>query len=206
MEVAGMLADMSLPPSGAWGRDVTTLFKVQDRCRVASLQRPLSDVAGGTKAMLVIDDEHYAAVRDARNAPARSALIGCDLFGAAGETTVLVPLGTAGHDHGTAVRALYNRPTNTFGDRMEKIVGRYSGPKLVVDQVPGLHGKFLAWDDTLVVTSFNWLAASARPPRLSAGEIGVLIHDPVLVPRLVRRIASAAHVEWPVATTLDEGH
>ena len=59
MEVAGMLADMSLPPAGAWGQDVTTLFKVQDRCRIEALR--LASRAHAEGPRLVAGGRHDAA-------------------------------------------------------------------------------------------------------------------------------------------------
>ena len=203
-EVAGVLADMSRPPSGAWGRDVTMLLKVQERCRLAALGRPKTDEVEQPRAMLVIDDEHYAAVRDVRNASARTVMVGCDLFGPAGQTTVFEPLGIAAQEDGTAVRVLYNRPTSTFKDKLDNTVARFVGSSIAVSNCPGLHGKFLAWnDETLVVTSFNWLAASAGPARLSVGELGVLIRDPVLVTHFIERMTQATGLNRHMETTAE---
>lgn len=203
-EVAGILADMSRPPSGAWGRDVTTLLKVQDKCRLAALVRTTSDRA--TKAMLVIDDEHYAAVRDVRNAAARSVILGCDLFGPAALTTIFEPLGTAALEDGTVVCVLYNQPTATFADGVDDIVFSCAGTTTKVTRCPGLHGKFLSWDNrTLLVTSFNWLAASVRQGSSSVAELGVLVRDPDMVPSLIRRVLTAANVETSASTTFRTG-
>src|SRR3954462_1901686 len=50
------------------------------------------------------------------------------------------------------------------------------GETTVISHCPRLHGKFLAWnDETLVITSFNWLAASTGVGHTSVAELGVLI-------------------------------
>ena len=89
-EVAAIMASLVRPSAGPAGRDVTNLLRIQDRCRLAALT-PNKEIGGGEspKGMLLLDDEHHAVVRDVRNAGASSVDIGCDLFGPAGETTVL---------------------------------------------------------------------------------------------------------------------
>ena len=195
-EIAGVLADLSRPPSGAWGRDVMSSLKIQDRCRQAALGRTKLTEGQQPRAMLIMDDEHYAAVRDARNASARCVEVGCDLFGPAGETTVFEPLGMAVREDGTEVRVLYNRPTETFVAELDEAVGRLGGKTTVISHCPRLHGKFLAWnDETLVTTSSNWLAASTGVGHTSVRKLGVLIQDPVLVTSFLRRFESAAGLD-----------
>lgn len=203
-EIAGVLADMSRPASGAWGRDVTTLLKVADACRSTDTAGLSGDVEGA-RAMLVVDDEHYAAVRDVRNASARRVVVGCDLFGPAARTTVFEPLGAAARMDGTAVTVLYNRPTEAFDEGLDDIVSDFASPRTSVSRCPGLHGKFLAWNnETLIVTSFNWLSASTMAGRFSVDELGILIHDPDLVPKLVRRILRMARADEATDASHDE--
>ena len=203
-EIAGILADMSRPASGAWGKDVTTLLRVADTCRLADSDE-LSGGALGARAMLVVDDEHYAAVRDVRNASARRVVVGCDLFGPAARTTVFEPLGAAARVDGTVVTILYNRPTEAFDEGLDDVVSEFASPLTSVSRCPGLHAKFLAWNsETLIVTSFNWLSASTMAGRFSVDELGVLVHDPVLVPKLVRRVLRMARVDEASHRSHDE--
>jgi hypothetical protein len=42
-------------------------------------------------------------------------------------------------------------------------------------KIPGLHGKFLAWDsEALAITSFNWLSTVVDGTRTRGAEIGIL--------------------------------
>lgn len=189
-EIAGMLADLSRPPSGAWGRDVTTLLKIQDRCRRNAYET--ANKANTAGAMLILNDEHYAAVRDARNASPRCVYVGCDLFGVAGMTTVFEPLRMAAQEDKTSVCILYNRPTEMFVSELDEAIVQLSDAQIAIHRCPNLHGKFMAWDDeTLIVTSFNWLAASTGPAHLLVGELGVLVRDRSLVESFLYRLTTA---------------
>jgi phosphatidylserine/phosphatidylglycerophosphate/cardiolipin synthase-like enzyme len=205
-EIAGMLADLSRPPSGAWGRDVTTLIKVQDNCRRNEVSKKQDSGDRGPGAMLVLNDEHYAAVRDARNASAHFVNIGCDLFGPAGEITVFEPLGIAAKEDGTSVKVLYNRPTETFVTEIDDTITRLTGERVNISQCQRLHGKFMAWnDEILVITSFNWLAASTGPAHHTVGELGVLIRDPLLVKSFLKRLEAATGFKFGQSSTSPSG-
>ena len=191
-EVAGALADLCRAPSGAWGRDVTSLLKIRDRCR----RTAPSNRSRLAKAMLVFDEEHYAAVRDVRNVAPTSVNIGCDLFGPAGETSVLVPLQTSEREDRSTVRVLYKRPTEGFEAEVDRTIARFSSEKTTITQVPQLHGKFLSWDDeTVIITSFNWLAASLGSGHASGSELGIFIHDHFIVKALHEKLEAVTGIQ-----------
>jgi cardiolipin synthase A/B len=56
---------------------------------------------------------------------------------------------------------------------------------------PRLHAKVLGWDDdTLAVTSLNWLSADPADAALNR-EIGVLIEAPKIAENFIRRFDNA---------------
>lgn len=195
-EVAGLLADLSRSPSGAWGRDVHTLLRIQDACRRRAAAAPPPG-PGGAKAMLVFDDEHYAAVREARNSSASSAEVGCDLFGSAAETSVFVPLGMLAEEDGASVQVFYNRPTEAFASELDESIGRFASREVAIRHCPRLHGKFLAWnDETIAITSFNWLSASLGAGNRRGSEVGILIRDRGLVRGFFDRMSAATGITF----------
>lgn len=148
---------------------------------------------GAHRAMLVHDQDHYAAVRDAMNQVDRNGavLLGSHKFGHAGETTVLDPMRAAAK-HGAQVRIFYSKVLPNFG----KTAAISRGAELLVDKVEigptadNMHAKFLAWGSTLLVTSFNFLSASVNASHRSGSEIGILLDGPGIVEDFERRLCA----------------
>jgi hypothetical protein len=131
--------------------------------------------AGTHSLSLLVDDDHYTCVTRARDDAKHSIVLGCDLFGLAAETSVLVPM-TRAVELGKDVRMFYRRPSRFLAQE-----GMELDLKLITDRgcsltkIPTLHGKFLAWDsDALAVTSFNWLSTVVDGTRIRGAEIGIL--------------------------------
>lgn len=146
--------------------------------------RCLSDTVGefgSHKIELLMDGDHYAAVRYARNHAEAQIQIACDLFGKAAETSVLVPLEGAADD-GCTVNICYQRASDFLieeGAKPDPELLKQRG--IALHQINELHGKFLLWDDEgLIISSFNWLSTvSEGTPDLGA-ELGVMIEGPAL--------------------------
>ena len=70
-----------------------------------------------------------------------------------------------------------------------------------LEQIPNLHGKFLAWDDnTLVVTSFNWLSTSVANTRARGAELGIMISGPDMRDILSKKLIVASKGSIDIAT------
>lgn len=173
--IVGQLVDAQLPASGGWSPLVKRLNAVwNDIRRIARSGR----TEGTHRIQLILDRDHYAVVRRARDAHVQSIATGCDLFGMAAETTILTPLETAAR-LGKDVTLYYRRPSVTLTQQVkEPSADELSSRGLKLIQVCNLHGKFLSWgDDAVVVTSFNWLS-TAVGARARGAELGLMIEGP----------------------------
>lgn len=170
-DLAGVLATLRIPAHGEWDADVHRLVRL--RVHLQGLKR----VRGSVTVSLVFDREHLALVRHARDNARTRIVSACDLLGPAGETSVFVPMRTAAKG-GVPIELFFNRPTDSLNEddiaRACLDLGA-SGVVLTRSQAE-LHGKFLAWDeDSLCVTSFNWLATTPDRWKPHAAEIGVFV-------------------------------
>ncbi|NVK36167.1 MAG: phosphatidylserine synthase [Rhodobacteraceae bacterium] len=136
---------------------------------------------GQHKLELLMDGDHYAAVRYARDCAQDQIILACDLFGKAAETSAIVPMESAAK-HGCNVSICYQRESSFLieeGARpdAEKLNNR----GITLLKINELHGKFLLWDDEgLIVSSFNWLSTvSEGAPDLGA-ELGIKFEGPKL--------------------------
>lgn len=128
---------------------------------------------------LVADYDHYSCITLARDHAAKEIEIVCDLYGLSAETSVLVPMETAAARN-VNVKLRYTRPSKFLLDE-----GREPDPRelakrgIEISRVNDVHAKYLSWDeDSLVVSSFNWMATSVDARRSRGAEIGVLIEGP----------------------------
>jgi phosphatidylserine/phosphatidylglycerophosphate/cardiolipin synthase-like enzyme len=192
-----------IPASGGWSSVARRLNADWDRLH----QGLREDEQGTHRLMLLVDQDHYACVRRARDRSQRSIIIGCDLFGLAAETSVVVPMERAA-ELGRSVRLLYQRPTKLLRDTgrpPDADALRKRGISL--EKCPGLHGKFLLWDEEhLAITSFNWLSTVADGTRVRGAEIGVLIEGPSLAQDLTRqmKLASKGKVDLSEGSAIQE--
>lgn len=173
----------------ALGQDVVVsrLLDVHGECAT----QPVAD--GAHAAMLVADEDHYAAVRDAmRDVGAGGTVsLGSHKFGHAGETTVFDPMRAAARQ-GAKVRLFYTRALPGLDG--EALVARRTelagaGVDLSKSAEP-MHAKFLAWGDSLLVTSFNLLSASVNGRHRRGGEVGILLTGPNVVQEFEARLTA----------------
>ncbi|PXA93488.1 hypothetical protein DMC25_00100 [Caulobacter sp. D4A] len=170
-DLAGMLATLLIPPHGSWGGDVHRLVKLKKRLS------GLSPVKGDITLDLLIDREHLALVRHARDDAQTRIVCACDLLGPAGETSVFVPMRVAAQSD-LPVELQFNRPTDSVRpDRAIAAQTELANAGIALRDVgPDFHAKYLLWDDkNLCVTSFNWLATTADPWKPKGSEIGILL-------------------------------
>ncbi|WP_051903747.1 phospholipase D-like domain-containing protein [Neorhizobium vignae] len=173
-EILSHLISAQLPASGSWPAVVRRLNHSWNAVKLVSRRHAES----GTHALnLMSDGDHYACVTMARDRARNSIVVGCDLFGLAAETSVLVPMERAAQ-LGRKPLISYQRPSKGLVEsgrapRAEEVERR----GIAIRQVPELHGKFLAWDsDAVAITSFNWLSTVVDGSRAKGAELGVLVN------------------------------
>lgn len=186
--LVGVLATLRIPTSGEWGPDVHRLVRL--KVHLDGLQA----IEGPARVSFVIDREHLALVRLARDSAQRRVVSSCDLLGPAGETSVFVPMRSPA-ESGVAVELIYNRPTRTMKDSELQAAEAALATRGITLRRLGanLHAKFLLWDDAdICVTSFNWLSTTHDAWKPTAAEIGLFATGADLNAALIARFASAA--------------
>jgi hypothetical protein len=184
--LVGLMVETQLPASGAWSPFAIRLNRIWNQIRTASEGATES---GTHEITLLLDEDHYACVRESRDRAAKDIVIGCDLFGLAAETSVLTPMQRAA-ELGKNVRLFYRRPSKFL-----KASGGVPDAKALeargmsLEHCDSLHAKFLAWDDdNLAVTSFNWMATVAEGSRLKGAEVGLWAKGPGLRAMLAEKL------------------
>ena len=177
-QLLGWMIGAQQPAAGGWSATARRLNALWGRARVAGATHANE---GDHTLELLVDADHYACVRTARDRAETDILLGCDLFGLAAETSVLVPLARAA-ELGKRVSLFYQRPSKLLMAEgrlpdAEALARRGLG----LSRVESLHGKFLMWDHhDLIVTSFNWLSTVAEGTRSRGAEIGIHVSGPGL--------------------------
>lgn len=189
-ELVGRLIAGQLPASGGWSPIVQRLDRIWNDIRRSAAKIPDT---GEHSLTLLVDEDHYACVTTARDEASDSVVLGCDIYGEAAETSVLVPMERAAA-RGSKVHLFYRRPS-----RYLIAEGRLPDPQIIdkrgmqLEKVDGLHGKFLAWDDLgVAISSFNWLSTSVRGTRARGAELGVLVRDTGVREALASKIDKAS--------------
>lgn len=187
-EILSHLISAQLPASGSWPAVVRRLNRCWNSIKLIS--RRHQEV--GTHALnLIADGDHYACVTMARDRSRETVVLGCDLFGLAAETSVLVPLQRAA-ELGRKPFLFYQRPSKGLVESGRvPDVGEILKRGMTIEQIPDLHGKFLAWDkDAVAITSFNWLSTVVDGARVKGAELGVLINGPAVADILRGKLMS----------------
>ena len=176
-DLIGCLISSQVEASGAWSQLVHRLNRTWNELNqvCAMWSRP-----GVHKVEFLTDHDHYDCIRRARDLAKTDIVLGCDLFGIAAETSVLVPLSVASEE-GREVRLFFRRPSRKLKeDGRQPDLDALAKRGLITRLIPSLHAKFLLWDEeALGLTSFNWLATVANDQRKGA-EIGILLQGPGL--------------------------
>jgi hypothetical protein len=178
--IAGRLASI-LAPSVGQEPVVSYLMDLQQECS------ELPQSTGQHSAMLVIDADHHAAVRDAmaETGVHGTVLLGSHKYGKAAETTVFDPMRAAAR-RGARVRLFYTsvipKPGQTGAEA--RAAASAKELELLQDAVElrrageRMHAKFIGWNDKLLITSFNFLSANPNGKHRTGAEIGVLLKGP----------------------------
>lgn len=185
-QLLGYILAGQLPASGAWSPVARRINSIWDEIRRLSA---IIKEEGTHRLTLLADQDHYSCIRTARDLAQGDIVIGCDIYGAAAETSVLVPMERAA-ELDRRVRLFYQRPSKQLREtgqtpKREELEKR----GISLTQYDGLHGKFVVWDqEHLGISSFNWLATATDGTRTRGAEIGVLIEGPMLRSTLAQRL------------------
>lgn len=175
------MLETQLPAFGGWSAQTRRLNGFLGAARAEASKR---GEEGEHIVRLLVDDDHFAALRTARDHATNDIVLGCDLFGSAAETTTIVPMERAAK-RGATVHIYYARPTKRLFDagltpKMEDFASR----GLVLSKIAKLHGKFLVWDSlNFVASSFNWLS-TIPDARVVGAEFGLLVEGAPLRDKL----------------------
>jgi hypothetical protein len=159
------------PAAGGWSSTARQLNSLWGRVRLDATSH---ENKGEHSLELLVDADHYACVREARDRAESDIVLGCDLFGLAAETSVLVPIERAA-ELGRRISLFYQRPSKLLkAEERTPDTDTLGKRGLNLNCAESLHGKFLTWDGgDLFATSFNWLSTVAEGTRSRGAEIGI---------------------------------
>ena len=187
--VAGSLATMTVGASGHWTQLTRDLGALS-----ATLRRAPRPSGPKAKARIVLGDEHSFYVRMARDEAKRRILITSHRFSDNAETTVLLPAKAAMEAHGIDVTLLYGRTSGAAEGKLARSLTSQAiehGIQLRQIHRPRLHAKVLAWDDdSIVVTSQNWLSADP-PDSHPYSEVGIYLSSTGIAQEFIQLTESA---------------
>ena len=173
-EVLNVLAKMSRGGDGHWTPLTTDLAQLA----VSAAQRP-TPKGQKVPAALVLGAHHGSFVREARDSAQRRIFVASHRLSEVGNRAVVLPAIAAAQDaRGVSSRLFFNRVsgqlTQSAASQLILASGR-DNVKLTAVHDPRLHAKILAWDDdSVVITSQNWLSVDASPHQ-PLQEVGVYI-------------------------------
>jgi phosphatidylserine/phosphatidylglycerophosphate/cardiolipin synthase-like enzyme len=184
-ELLTKMARLSVGQAGLWHNFATELTVLGRH--VATLPRPSGRVV---PMKILYGPDHADLVLEARDHAKRRLFVTSHRIGLAAKPMVLLPALSAAKQNGVSAHLYYGRTTGPLSGLAAAELGRELHKKGIdVSPVhqPRLHAKVLGWDDdSLSITSLNWL--SADPPDYAPlYEIGVLIQAPKVTDFLIRR-------------------
>lgn len=195
-KILGWLIAAQQPASGSWPAMARRLDRAWAKVRQATAALPEE---GEHALNLLVDLDHYACIRHARDRSKERIVLCCDLFGLTAETSALVPLETAAKS-GKIVNIFYQRPSKVLiAEGREPDHAQIAQRAIHAERISNLHAKLLAWDEgDLVITSFNWLSTVVDGSRQTGAEIGVWASGPSLKDLFLK---NAAPIEELAAMT-----
>jgi phosphatidylserine/phosphatidylglycerophosphate/cardiolipin synthase-like enzyme len=156
--------------------------------------RPPSTAKRG-EVRLILGHEHAETILTARDRADRSILLGSHKIGRAARTLALLPAAAAADlaadrkDARVRVEMFYDEVADSLSrEAAAALIASYAEKGVIVRRAasPGMHAKFLAWDDDhLLVTSQNLLSADPTDP---FAELGLLIAFPGVAGDFRRRM------------------
>lgn len=191
-EVLNVLAKLSRGRDGCWSPLTENLAKLSVS---AAKQSPSKGMK--VSAALVLGAHHGWFVRNARDNAQQRIFVASHRLSEVGNRAVVIPAIAAAHDQrGVSSRIYYNRTSGQMTQSgASDLILASTGDKVTLQAVhdPRLHAKILAWDDdSMVISSLNWLSADASPHR-SSEEVGVYIQGGRAADHVIR-IFDNAHI------------
>jgi phosphatidylserine/phosphatidylglycerophosphate/cardiolipin synthase-like enzyme len=187
-DVIDQIAELSRGGSGHWTSLTTELTALATSLRGAPTK------ASKTTASIVIGSRHAELIREARDEAQKRIVVASHKFAGAAKNLILAPMFAAAAASNVDTRIFYGEGSGAIsGVKVAELTIDAGKLGTTVRPIlrPTLHAKFLAWDDdTVVVTSQNWLSADTVDdnPRQ---EIGICIRSPGIARILIERFEAA---------------
>jgi hypothetical protein len=172
-EVLKCLARMVHAGSGSRSRMTERLLEMATRLRSRDPSR-----SSNARAALIIDDAHNDCMLRVRDEARERILLVSHRMGPVARPGALVPLAVACGKGKASAKVFYGRleVVNPLLSQWESDAARH-GVALKPIRNPRVHAKLLAWDDTVVISSQNWLSADPGESQM-VRELGVMIDSP----------------------------
>jgi len=173
-DVLQTLAKLSRGNDGHWVPLTTDLAHLST---VVGKQRKPSGIT--VHAALVLGAEHGHFVREARDNAKSRIFVTSHRLSEVGNRAIVLPAVAAAQDQrGVVPRLYFNRTSGTMTTSAASdliVAAGKSKVQLRPVHDPRLHAKILAWDDdSVVITSHNWLSADSSPNQ-PLQEVGLFI-------------------------------
>jgi cardiolipin synthase A/B len=183
------VAALSLGSPGVWHEGATDLTVLGRR-----IESKTAESGRTAKMRLILSVDHGALVLEARDKAQRRIFVTSHRIGLAGRPMVIIPALSAAKSTQVRAELYYGRPTGVLsGVDAAGLAIEFArqGVGIKPTYQPRLHAKVLAWDDdSLAVTSQNWLSADPAEGALR-GEIGVFVESNKIADFLIRRFEHA---------------
>ncbi|MDO7928397.1 phospholipase D-like domain-containing protein [Pseudomonas sp. KFB-139] len=188
---------------------VSNLFSRELSLLANSLKHDTTDtshsIAPSASARLVLKNDHYDLVRKARDSAGKDIFICSHQFSHIAKRPIISPIITSTNSNRTIeANIFYSKLCGGLGDDGVKAISNATKElniKISKISNPVAHAKILTWDDdNAVITSLNWLSASAYGDDLD--EIGIHIESPG-VAKEIKDEFYKAHLEQKTFSALN---
>ena len=190
-EVLNVLAKLSRGREGYWLPIPKELARLS--VEVADHKAPTGI---RVKAALVLGADHGHFVRLARDEAKKRIFVGSHRLSDVANRAVVIPAMTAVESSNGSIsgRIYYNMVSGGMTQADARALAEKAlekAVKIAPVHVPTLHAKILAWDDdSLVITSLNWLSADS-PPNQPLREVGIYFTAKRSAEHLIRSFDNA---------------
>ncbi|SMS08824.1 hypothetical protein CFBP1590__1238 [Pseudomonas viridiflava] len=163
LRVSSSLSQGISKVSNLFSRELSTLANAVAKKPIANQD---SYSGGLVRVKLVLKSEHYDLIRRARDEAKFDILVCSHKFSHIAQRPIITPLATSAYEtSGVKARIFYGRTSGGFTDgNVSSISNSFKDSDVNIEAIafPNVHSKILAWDDdNAVITSLNWLSASA---------------------------------------------
>ncbi|QJI39567.1 hypothetical protein HKK52_01080 [Pseudomonas sp. ADAK2] len=173
--IASSLAQGVVRVSNDFSKDLSVLA---NRLKARVTEKYLGVDGQKMMVQIVLKNSHYDLVRKARDEACASIFLSSHRFSHVANRPVIAPLTTSvKYNEEVQVNIVYGRSSGGMRDGELKLLSsELKNVGVNVDKIarPTIHAKILAWDDDdVVITSLNWLSASASGDDYD--EIGIYL-------------------------------